>query len=228
MIKYIKNADSVDHIWLGQLIHPNEYYQILPEEEIEWANDSKLLTDIANGIAIVAKASDGSADITDVNEAINYLKDNLPKEVQTQFEKNDKILKLICTKGQTDATGLVTISIKVPGIYANGDGRYVEKGIAFFGTKREGDKVVKVQVVDKDNVLGYGANFVVKTWHDEEAPSSDQGWYINSQVGYSEVDSFGGYGFIPAQLYLEVQAQSAAQVAGENFYLNLKWGKVEQ
>lgn len=81
MIKWIKNNSGITKTWLGQQINNQAYYQIQSIEEIAWANDSELLTDIANGNAIVAKDDSGSNNITNVNDAINYLKDNLPKEV---------------------------------------------------------------------------------------------------------------------------------------------------
>ena len=81
MTKFIKNADTVDHNYLGQIISVGSYYQIQSNEEIAWVNDSMLLTDIGSGDAVVAKSNSGSDDILDVNDGINYLKDNLPKEV---------------------------------------------------------------------------------------------------------------------------------------------------
>lgn len=71
---YIKNTDITQHKWAGQYVQPNEYYLIENTELVNWQNNSQLLTDIGNGIAIVAKTNDNTTDIIDVNEAINYLK----------------------------------------------------------------------------------------------------------------------------------------------------------
>ncbi len=102
MIKKIKNNDSETHTWVGQEIQAGQYYQIQPLEEMAWANDSSLLSDIGSGIAIV---NDGSSDITDINEAINYLKGDVPKEVIPKPPANDHTLKpLGIIKGKITAS----------------------------------------------------------------------------------------------------------------------------
>jgi hypothetical protein len=74
----IKNADTIEHTWCGQLVQPNSYYEVQDIELPVWANNSALLADIANSIAIV---NDGDIDITDVNAAIDYLKSKIPPVV---------------------------------------------------------------------------------------------------------------------------------------------------
>lgn len=81
MAKWIKNTSGTTSTYNGQDIFDNAYYGIQAHQEIAWANDSILLTDIASGSAIVAKDDSGTTDIVDVNEAINYLKGLLPSEV---------------------------------------------------------------------------------------------------------------------------------------------------
>lgn len=75
MIKKIKNNDTVPHTWCGQEIQPSEYYQIQDIEKARWENNSQLLIDIGNAIALV---NNGTSDITDVNDAITYLKGEIP------------------------------------------------------------------------------------------------------------------------------------------------------
>ena len=48
MAKWIKNDDVSDHTWVGQLISAGTYYQVQATEEIQWANNSQLLTDIGS------------------------------------------------------------------------------------------------------------------------------------------------------------------------------------
>lgn len=74
MAKWIKNATAGDKTWVGQLISAGQYYEIQSHEESQWANDSTLLSDIGSGDAVVAKDDSGTADISDVAEAINHLK----------------------------------------------------------------------------------------------------------------------------------------------------------
>lgn len=83
MAKIIKNLDTIAHVYSGQEILPEEQYQIQEVEALRWANNSDLLADIANGLAQV---NNGEEDIVDVNDQINFLKDNLPKEVITQAD----------------------------------------------------------------------------------------------------------------------------------------------
>ena len=84
---YIKNTDTIQHKWAGQYVQPSGYYLIENAELANWQNSSQLLTDIGNGVAIVAKSNDGTQDITDVNEAINYLKNN---EYNVPFYEHDE------------------------------------------------------------------------------------------------------------------------------------------
>ncbi len=77
MSKYIKNVSGSDKTWLGQLITNGSYYEIPATLATTWSSDSELLVSIANGDALVTKDDSGNNDITDVNSAINYLKDSI-------------------------------------------------------------------------------------------------------------------------------------------------------
>jgi len=74
MIKYIKNATQNTITYLGQDIFTGSYYEIPAAKELALSNNSALLTDIANGIAVISKTDDSSGNITDISTAINYLK----------------------------------------------------------------------------------------------------------------------------------------------------------
>lgn len=71
-MKYIKNNDSVSHIWCGQVFSSGYVHAIPTSEGSLWANDSILLEAIASGLAEV---SDGTDIYSDLNLAINFLKD---------------------------------------------------------------------------------------------------------------------------------------------------------
>jgi len=92
--KYIKNDTGSNQTWVGQLITPSSYYLIQGVEEISWITNSVLLTAIGAGEAVVATAN-GSGDITDVNLAINYLKDisSAPVDVDGAPLQRTKITK---------------------------------------------------------------------------------------------------------------------------------------
>lgn len=81
MSKYIKNNDTVSHTYSGQEITAGSYYEVQSVDENNLSNNSQLISDIGSGIALMAKDDSGNNDITDVNQAIDFLKNNMTKEV---------------------------------------------------------------------------------------------------------------------------------------------------
>jgi len=77
-VKKIKNADTITHTWCGQDVLAGQYYTLLDFENEEFSTNKKLITDIANGIAVV---SNGNVDITNISSAIDYLKDTRIKHI---------------------------------------------------------------------------------------------------------------------------------------------------
>lgn len=71
MTKIVKNVDSIDHTYSGQLIVAGGQYTIQETEYGLWASDSMLITDIGNGLIIL---NDGSNDAASVSESIDILK----------------------------------------------------------------------------------------------------------------------------------------------------------
>lgn len=80
-MKYIKNVSGITKNYQGQDILDTEYQLIPEDKELKWSSDSSLLTDIANNNVMVSKDDTGTTDITDVSEAINYLK-SIPDVIQ--------------------------------------------------------------------------------------------------------------------------------------------------
>lgn len=78
MSVYIKNNTNEVINLIGQDIDPystvNDYFLILNENEVRWANDTDVLVAISKADIIVAKRDDNNSDILDISEAINYLK----------------------------------------------------------------------------------------------------------------------------------------------------------
>jgi hypothetical protein len=162
MAKWIKNADIIDNTWVGQLIPAGTYYEIQQHEEFDWANNSSLLADIGSGKAIVAKDSSGTNDIVDINEAINYLKDNLPKDVKISESATISgvkdpagmrarlvgIINSTITAGQTVDLDWLCPQLSFDGVnkksYFDGIEYYAKNG-------NIGDKAT-FQVVDKDGI----------------------------------------------------------------------------
>ena len=147
------------------------------------------------------------------------------QEVVTQAEKNDKVLKLACAQTTTFTGGVAVVSIKIPGTPGGTAGRFVAGGYAFSDVWTKGDRVTKVQVVDHDDIKGYGAGTVLKPYHDSELPEENQGWLMypaQQNSGEIEIDPIGGYGFIPAGFYLDIYCECAAATW---FAADYWWGK---
>lgn len=225
LIKKIKNNDSIAHTWCGMEIPAGQYYQIQPNEEIKWAHDSELSIDIATGLAIV---NDGAVDITDVNSAIEHLKNDTPRRVITAFEEKDKTLKLVSISGEVDQNGQVVLYLKIPGMFNSGEGRYISEGMAWFSQPTYGDKIVGIYFADQDDLLGYGIGTIVGSYTEDEMTDDNKGWYIPQPRNFIECETIGFYGFAPAGFYIKIIAQSGnGYQAGKKVYLNLTWGKVE-
>lgn len=93
-----------------------------------------------------------------------------------------------------------------PGLYVNG-------GDLFTAGSKVGD-YVKFQVVDVDNILGYGAGFVVEEWISK--------WFVNPSGAQSVATPYAGK--IPGGLYLRMiyqntNASTDVSVA-VNYYLH--------
>ena len=80
-MKYLKNALTVDKTFLGQTILAGEFFLIPQDEESLFANDDSVLIAIANGELIVAKNDQGTSNISEISEALSYLRNETPSEV---------------------------------------------------------------------------------------------------------------------------------------------------
>src|ERR1035437_8762856 len=147
--------------------------------------------------------------------------------ITTQFERTDIDLKLACCTADVQSDGTAEVSLKVPGVPGSSDGRLVGGGALFFNNSDVGDRVTKIAVVDVDNILGQGAETVLKTYTDEFVDEINQGWYIPVKRRQVEVESMGFYGMIPSGLYLEIYMKKGSGVTTGKAYLNIFWGRVE-
>ena len=170
MSKVIRNVDTVLHTYAGQSIAAGASYTIQATEEGAWANSSTLLSDIGSGKAIV---NNGTADITDVALAINHLKDigildtdGYPVYRARAFNATDGFN--FRGKG---ISGTATAGTTTDIDYKLTEERYINGCQLILNSHALGDTVT-FQVVDKDNVLGYGAGVVLQefgtTWQVSE------------------------------------------------------------
>lgn len=212
-------------------------FVIAAKLQLLYSEDASAYTVIAvsASLSILCKIpKDGGANQTDFETNFKPLA-NVPlaPEVTTQFELNDKDLKICTMTGPVDSeTGLVTLQMLVPGTPGTTDGRYIAGGEAFFDKAHVLDRVTKVQIIDIDNIAGYGANTVLKAYHDEEVPEDNQGWivgvdYYNAEgnTGIIEVETLAGYGFIPAGFYLQVVGKKDPDHKTGSLFVNIFWGK---
>jgi len=188
---------------------------------------------------------------------------NSPVPVVTQYEYNDKDLKLAKGTADVDETGKAVISVKVPGTFGSSDGRYVAGGYAICEDYNK-DDYVTVRILDNDRAIamalalsqdpnateplsdaavqglgdipGFGAfplYPVVKSYTDDELDPANQGWYFwplivnGSTAGECEVEPIGGYGFLPAGMYIVITYQRPNGVTTGSCKVNFYWGKKE-
>ena len=171
MSKYIKNEDNVTHTRQGVPIAAGAYY-LIPESKLaKWANDSQVLADIANHILVMAKTDDETTDIDDVAEGINFLKGNLPMQIDNTTpvhtfalaEGHSLRARLIGFISSTIPKGTEeTVDWQMPHVSHLGQNKqtYMD-GIDYYVKDAEVGDHITFQVVDKDNLLGYGAGFVL-------------------------------------------------------------------
>lgn len=170
-------------------------------------------------------ADSGNSDTADFEANYKPSGNQSPKtEVVTQFEKRDKTLKICSGTGAVGIDGIATVLIKVPGTHGSGDGRWISSGMAFFDVHHPDDKVNSVRFTDEDNILGYGAGFVVGSYTDDDADSANQGWHI-PPPGWVEAEAIGGYGFAPSGFYIKVVGTKGGGATTGNLYMNIEWGK---
>lgn len=183
---------------------------------------------INNGFSILCKIYKDSGD--DQTEFENdYKPEENPQIInatQSRFERDDIVLKLACAAGQADSSGDLSVSLLVPG-EAGAEYRYAAGGYAFSENYGWSDKIKKVEIVDSDNLLGFGSGTVVKVYHDSDAGEANQGWYFwktHGSEGECEIEPMGWYGQIHSGLYLRVTLKLQANA---NCKINIWWGRVE-
>ncbi len=223
-MKQIKNISNNVVVFCGKELQINETYLIPILEESAWANDEAVISAIVNSTLLVI--SNGT-ELSNTSDAVGFLKDLTLKEVITQFEKQDKTLKIASTSADVDENGYATALLKIPGVPGSGDGRYLTSGIAFFSTHQSGDKVISITIVDQDNLLGYGAGVTIGSYTDSDVDSANSGWFMMPK-GYLRAETIGGYGFAPAGFYFKVVGKKVSLgPTSEKMFVNFEWGKKE-
>lgn len=113
-----------------------------------------------NEISIFFKADLSETDQNILTDIINnhtgepLLETDKPQQVVTQYELNDKTLKLAKCKGTTDENGSAILYFKVPGQFGSGTGRYVVGGYGISEDYNKDDYVI-VRIEDKDRIIAW-------------------------------------------------------------------------
>lgn len=132
----------------------------------------------------------------------------------------DVTLKMVKCDGAT-VNGKAMTQFKVPPA-----GRYITGGAVFFKNPTAGDWATAF-VIDKDNILGYGANTVVGSFTEFEVdPNTNKfkGWFIPPNAGELLVEQMIGLDFLLGGLYLEIDGYKADPNDSDMMYVNVKWG----
>jgi len=144
-------------------------------------------------------------------------------KVQTKFELDEIILQLACISGQADNDGNLVMLFEIPGEVGS-PSRYIAGGYGFIDNYTWESKILKVEVVDENDIFGFGPGTVLKYYHDEEAGLNNQGWYFWKTFGDEgevEIEPVGWYGELYAGLFIKItfKINPLAKVK-----INLHWG----
>jgi len=182
-----------------------------------------------NSFSVLCKINK-SNDPTDAEDfETNYMANansQFVDRVESRFELDEIVLKLARINGTADASGDLALDLVVPGTFGAVE-RYVQGGYAYTDSYQFLDKITKVEVLDYQNYMGYGANTVLKTYHDADVDEANQGWFFEKHFGNEgvvEIEPIGWYGQFYGDLKLRITFKVAANA---NVKCILWWGKKE-
>ena len=84
--------------------------------------------------------------------------------------------------------------------------------------------MISLDLRDDDNLLGYGAGFVMKTFHDTDVPADNQGWYMIGDWARLDPLVNNDPADVPAGFYLHISGKKYAVSVADDFYVNIHWG----
>lgn len=116
-------------------------------------------------------------------------------------------------------SGVATCKIKIPA-----DARKINGGLAWFGN-HHADDFIAVYITDEDNLLGYGAGFVVGGYTDAAVPEANRGWFIPTTAPYVSIERLVEFGTLPPNMWLKIVG-TKGDGAADTLRINLHWGKL--
>lgn len=151
MSKWIHNISEETKTYQGRPIEAGTFFQIPPNLEIEYADDDTLVDDLTVVNPLVVMSKDGSTNLSGGGaKQVRFLQNNLPTEVTTQLEKDDKDLKVAGCFALTDTNGVADAKLPIPS-----DGRWIAYGDAEFETRHFFDRVIDLFVSDDDRAIAW-------------------------------------------------------------------------
>lgn len=232
--------------------------QVLDTGNWKWIhfdiNDHYMVYANQNDFTVLCKLhKDSGADQVDFET--NYsTQHKFKNEVVTEFELDDKVLKLAHTKG-TVVDGIATMELEVPGTVGT-VGRHIAGGYCISDKYGWDDRIKVVEVVDKNFLYAGGlypatpleagiegteglswadimpTGVVLETYHDNDVPEANAGWsfWAGERVGDfnegdCEVEPIGGFGKIPAKTFLRAVFEAGAGSPATKCKIVYWWGK---
>lgn len=143
----IKNNTAQTGTWHGQQIDAGAYHVLDDSEILGWSKDAVVLAAVLAAALLVADPDD----ITDPVTGLATLRGEVPSEVVTQMEKNDKTLQSCFAFGITDASGRAEVRYPIPAA-----GRFLAYGDAEFEVRHFFDRIVGIHIRDDDRLIAWG------------------------------------------------------------------------
>lgn len=149
--------------------------------------------------------------------------------VVTEFEISDKVARLAKITGEFDINGECVLELQVPGSFSlTSPGRLVAEAYCIEDVFGWGDAVTTIELIDKDNLSGLGANTVLETFHDPDVALANRGWYFYPTFGGAgelEVSPIGGFGELIGGTYLRATFKKAVGSTAQKVIACIWWGE---
>lgn len=166
----IKNNTNEVKSWVGIDIQPGEYFLVPSHLRQEWANNQSLIQAISIGEAKVCTEANQDGEINNVADALNHLFGLLPRQVELTAAKDSEQRIITVSTPFSNPSGFrfrgasfkdtVSANSTKDIDYKITQERWINGGLLIVDNIGTEDKVT-FQVVDKDNVLGFGAGAVL-------------------------------------------------------------------
>ena len=167
---YIKNDDTINHTYEGQLILPGEYHQVSSADWGRWADNTDLAKDVADGLAVVSTTNDVNGEFANIVEGLRYLNkiDGLKYKTEEEIPAGGAANEFIGFQFTATKNTTTTYDFKIPVDFhlRNGDIECVDNVARDY---------VSFKIVDVDGIA-YPAGTVLKQYvHNINIPTT--GYY---------------------------------------------------